>query len=124
MKIDKSKKQKEVTRFMVKPQYGQYLGLVVNKDTDVEDEEIVEEEGYKAIIQQKIKGLKFITETKIENSLNGTNTVVETKITSILKEGQLLIWYPQKGYVVPNVEFETVSEIKENLEILDFDKEK
>lgn len=124
MKIDKSKKQKEVTRFMVKPQYGQYLGLVVNKDTDVEDEEIVDEEGYKAVIKQKIKGLKFITETRVKNTLNGTNTVVETKITSILKEGQLLIWYPQKGYVVPNVEFETVAEIKENLDILDFDKEK
>lgn len=124
MKIDKGKKQKEVMRYMVKPQYGQYLGVVVKKDTDIEDEEIVDEEGYKAIIQQKIKGLEFTTETKVENTMNETDTVVETKIVSKLREGQVLIWYPGKGYVVPSTEFETVKEIKENLEILDFEEEK
>lgn len=124
MEINKNKKQKEVTRFMVKPQYGQYLGLVVNKDTHVEDEEIVDEEGYKAVIQQKIKDLEFVTETRVENTMNDTETVVETKIVSKLKEGQLLIWYPGKGYVVPSTEFETVKEIKDNLDILDFEEEK
>lgn len=124
MKIDKNKKQKEITRFMVKPQYGQYLGLIINKDTHVEDEEIVDEKDYKAVIQQKIKGLEFITETRVKNTMNGTETTVETKIVSKLKEGQLLIWYPGKGYVVPSAEFETVKEIKENLDILDFEEEK
>lgn len=124
MKIDRSKKQKEVTRYMVKPQYGQYLGLVVRKETDIEDEEIVDEENYKATIQQKIKGLEFTTETRVENTMNETETVIETRIVSKLKEGQLLIWYPGKGYVVPSTEFETVNEIKENLEILNFEKEK
>ena len=114
MKINKNKKQKKVVRYMVKPQYFQYLGLVVDKSTDIEDETIVDEEGYKAIIQQKIKDLLFITETTVTNKIDGTDTKTFSRIESKLKEGQLLIFYPGKGYTVPRQEFLTVEEIKED----------
>ena len=74
MKINKEKQQKEVVRYMVKPQYFQYLGLVVTSETDIEDETIVDEEGYNAVIQQKIKDLMFITEITVINTIEGTNT--------------------------------------------------
>lgn len=120
MKIDKTKKQKEVVRFMEKPHYGQYLGLRVDSSTDVEDEEIVDEENYKATIKQKIKGFVFTTEIKIENKLNGSDTETFTRTKTVLKEGQILIWYPKRGYIVPNIEFKTVDEVKEDLKCLDF----
>ncbi len=123
MKINKNKKQKKVVRYMVKPQYFQYLGLVVDKSTDIEDETIVDEEGYKAIIQQKIKDLLFITETTVTNKIDGTDTKTFSRIESKLKEGQLLIFYPGKGYTVPRQEFLTVEEIKEDLDCLDFSEE-
>ena len=123
MKINKNKKQKKVVRYMVKPQYFQYLGLVVDTSTDIEDETIVDEEGYKAIIQQKIKDLLFITETTVTNKIDGTYTKTFSRIESKLKEGQLLIFYPGKGYTVPRQEFLTVEEIKEDLDCLDFSEE-
>lgn len=123
MKINKNKKQKKVVRYMLKPQYFQYLGLVVDKDTDIEDETIVDEKDYKAIIQQKIKDLMFITETTVTNTIDETDTKTFSRIETKLKEGQLLIFYPGKGYTVPRQEFLTVEEIKEDLECLDFSKE-
>lgn len=123
MKINKNKKQKKVVRYMLKPQYFQYLGLVVDKNTDIEDETIVDEKDYKAIIQQKIKDLMFITETTVTNTIDGTDTKTFSRIETKLKEGQLLIFYPGKGYTVPRQEFLTVEEIKEDLECLDFSEE-
>lgn len=123
MKINKNKKQKKVVRYMLKPQYFQYLGLVVDKDTDIEDETIVDEKDYKAIIQQKIKDLIFITETTVTNTIDETDTKTFSRIETKLKEGQLLIFYPGKGYTVPRQEFLTVEEIKEDLECLDFSEE-
>ena len=111
MKINKNKQQKEVTRYMLKPQYFQYLGLVVDEKTDIEDETIVDEKDYKAVIQQKIKDLLFITETTVTNTVDGTDTKTFSKI------------YPGKGYTVPRQEFLTVNEIKEDLDCLDFSKE-
>ncbi len=123
MKINKEKQQKEVVRYMVKPQYFQYLGLVVTSETDIEDETIVDEEGYNAVIQQKIKDLMFITEITVINTIEGTNTKSFSRTESKLKEGQLLIFYPNKGYIVPKQEFATVKEIKEDLDCLDFSDE-
>ena len=58
MKINKNKQQKEVTRYMLKPQYFQYLGLVVDEKTDIEDETIVDEKDYKAVILKHFQELK------------------------------------------------------------------
>ena len=123
MKINKNKQQKEVTRYMLKPQYFQYLGLVVDEKTDIEDETIVDEKDYKAVIQQKIKDLVFITETTVTNTIEVTDTKTFSRIETKLKPGQLLIFYPGKGYTVPRQEFLTVKEIKEDLDCLDFSKE-
>lgn len=119
MEIDKNKQQKEVTRFMVKPQYGQYLGLIVDEKTDVEDEEIVDEELYKATIRQKIKGTKFITEMRVENNtVNGYKTIEESRVESEVPVGTRLIWYPGRGYIIPNVEFKTMEEIEEDIKCI------
>lgn len=119
MEIDKNKQQKEVTRFMVKPQYGQYLGLIVDENTDVEDEEIVDEELYKSTIRQKIKGTKFITEMRVENNtVDGFKTIEESRVEAEVPVGTRLIWYPGRGYIIPKIEFKTVEEVEEDIKCI------
>lgn len=117
MKIDKSKSQKKIERFMRKPAYHLFLGLTVTKDTDIEDEEIVEEENFKKTIKQKIHGTIFTTEIKLVNELN-MPIKESSKMTVELKEGTRLIWIKGQGYILPQEEVKTVKEVEEDLSCL------
>lgn len=125
MKIDKSKKQKELERFFVAPNYTCVLGVIVKADTDIEDEEVKEDEVSKLTVKQKIKGLKFTTETILETTLkNGEKMKEHSTVELELKAGARLVWLEGKGYILPNEKFQTMSEIRQDLEYLkDIDKE-
>lgn len=115
-KIFKGKKpQEKVERYMIKPQYYQFLGLTVNKDTDVDD---VTEDGR---VHQTIKGTKFITEVKDEREHNGAKIKEYSKLEIELKEGTRLIWQDGQGYILPDFEPKSVEEVKDDLECLNFD---
>lgn len=117
MEINKNKQQKKLERFFIAPNYTPVLGLTVNKDTDIEDEEVKEDEISKLTIQQKIKGLKFITETTLETTLKNGEKMKETsKVELELNEGTRLVWLEGKGYILPGEKFQTIAEIREDLE--------
>jgi hypothetical protein len=107
------KPQKEVIRFMMKPSYYQYLGLIVDDKTDIDDET---EDGK---VHQIIKDNKFTTEIKqtIEKA-EGITIVEDSKITVDVPNGTRLVWIDGQGYVLPDQEVKTVAEVKKDLEEL------
>ena len=119
MKINKEKQQKELERFFIAPNYTPVLGLTVTKDTDIEDEDYKEDEMSKMTVKQKIKGLKFKTETTLETTLkNGEKMKEKSCVELELKEGTRLVWLDGKGYILPGEKFQTLKEIREDLEYL------
>ena len=119
MQINKEKQQKELERFFMAPNYTPVLGLTVTKKTDIEDEEVKEDEVSKMVVKQKIKGLKFKTETTLETTLkNGEKMKEKSCVELELKEGTRLIWLEGKGYILPGEKFQTLKEIQEDIEYL------
>jgi hypothetical protein len=119
MKINKEKQQKNLERFFMAPNFTPVLGLTVRKDTDVEDEEVKQDEVSTMTIKQKIKGLKFKTETTLTTTLkNGEKMKEKSCVELELNEGTRLIWLEGKGYILPGENFQTLKEIKEDIEYL------
>ena len=119
MKINKEKQQKELIRYFMAPNYTPVLGLEVTPQTDVEDEEIKEDETTKIVVKQKIKGLIFKTETTMTTTLrNGEKMKEKSSVELQLKEGTRLIWVEGKGYILPGEKFQTLAEIKEDIALL------
>lgn len=119
MEINKDKKQKELERLFIAPNYTAVLGLTVKKDTDVEDEFEKSDEVSKMTVKQTIHGTTFKTEKTLETILKDGEKMKEvTSIEIELKEGTRLIWLDGKGYVLPNEKFQTMQEIREDLECL------
>lgn len=114
-KFKGKKPQKNVERYMIKPQYYQFLGLTVDKNTDVDD---VTEDGR---VHQTIKGTKFTTEINDEREHNGVKIKEYSKLEIELKEGTRLIWQEGQGYILPDFEPKSVNEVKEDLECLKFE---
>ena len=106
MEIDKTKQQKKLERFFMAPNYTPVLGVTVKKDTDIEDEEIKEDENSKLTVKQKIKGLKFMTETTLETTLKNGEKMKEHSTV----EG--------RGYILPEESFQTIKEIRKDLDYL------
>ena len=107
------KPQKKLIRFMIKPQYYQFLGLVVNKDTDIDDKT---EDGK---IHQTIKNNIFTTKINVEDEIDGMKIKEKSTVTIELKEGTRLIWNEQKGYVLPEYDVVSVVEVKNDLECIE-----
>ena len=116
MEIDKTKQQKKLERFFMKPNYTPILGLTVTKETDVEDEEIKEDENSKAVIKQTIHGTVFTTEKTFETTLeDGTKMKEESRLELDVPEGTRLVWFEGKGYILPGENFQTIEEIEKDL---------
>ena len=119
MEIDKNKQQKKLERFFMAPNYTPVLGLTVSKETDVEDMTEKQDEKSKLVVKQKIKGLNFITETILETVLqNGEKMKEHSTVELELIEGTRLIWLEGKGYIRPNEKFQTMGEIRKDIEYL------
>lgn len=119
MEIDKNKQQKKLERFFMAPNYTSVLGLTVTKETDVEDMAEKQDEKSKLVVKQKVKGLNFITETILETVLqNGEKMKEHSTVELELIEGTRLIWLEGKGYILPNEKFQTMGEIRKDIEYL------
>lgn len=108
----KLKPQKEVERFMIKPHYGLFLGVTVNKETDIEDET---EDGK---VHQTIKGTTFTTIKKDEREKDGVKIQEESKLVVEVPEGTRLIWIEGQGYILPDFEAKTTKEVIEDMECI------
>lgn len=107
--------QGEVTpieTFIAKPYLQPFLGVTVTKDTDIDD---VTEDGS---VHQIIKGTTFITETKKEAEKDGIKINEESKLTVEVPEGTILIYQPGQGYVVPEIPFDTIDNVKNDIGML------
>jgi hypothetical protein len=107
------KPQENVERFFIKPHYSPLLGLTVTKETEIDD---IANEGK---VHQTIKDLIFITELKESVESNGFEIEENSKLTIKLKEGTRLIWTEDKGYILPDFEPVTRTEIRADLDCLD-----
>ncbi len=108
----KLKPQEKVERFMIKPHYGLFMGLTVNKDTDVEDET---EDGK---VHQTIKGTTFTTIKKDLIEKDGMKIEEESKLIVQVPEGTRLIWIDGQGYIVPDFEVKTIKEVIEDMDCI------
>ncbi len=106
------KPQEKVERFMIKPHYGLFMGLTVNKDTDVEDET---EDGK---VHQTIKGTTFTTIKKDLIEKDGMKIEEESKLVVEVPEGTRLIWIDGQGYIVPDFEVKTTKEVIEDMDCI------
>ena len=119
MKINKEKQQKKLEKKYMMPNFQYVLALTVTKDTDVEDEEIVEDETGKKTIRQTIHGTKFVTETCMKVKLDdGTMMNEEARVELDVPEGTVLIWLEGRGYIKTNEQFASIEEIMENYNYL------
>ena len=106
------KPQKEVERFMIKPHYGLFLGVTVNKNTDIEDET---EDGK---VHQTIKWTTFTTIKKDEIEKDGVKIKEDSKLIVEVPEGTRLIWIEGQGYILPDFETKTTKEVIEDMECI------
>ena len=106
------KPQKDVARLMIKPPYGLMLGVTVNKNTDIDD---VTEDGK---VHQTIKGTTFTTEKKDEYEKDGIKVKENSKLIVEVPEGTRLVWIDGQGYILPDFEPKTVTEVKDDLACL------
>ncbi|MCI8587616.1 MAG: hypothetical protein HFJ49_03265 [Clostridia bacterium] len=106
------KPQKEVERFMIKPHYGLFLGVIVNKNTDIEDET---DDGK---VHQIIKGTTFTTIKKEEKEKDGIKIAENSKLIVEVPEGTRLIWVEGQGYILPDFELKTTKEVIEDMECI------
>lgn len=121
MVINPDKKQKEVERVYIAPNFRPFLALTLKEDTDVEDEfEIASEDGKKRKkVQQTIKGNVFTTEIVYEQEMeNGGSMREESKITYVLNYGTRLIWEDGDGYIATTNAFQTMEEIEEVIDTI------
>ncbi len=113
-KVKGKKPQEKIERFLIRPKYSPLFGVTVTKDTDIDD---IARDG---IIHQTIKGTEFITEVHNKIKCDEYEFEEESKVTMKLKEGTILIWQEDQGYILPNgIQLTTRKEIREELDCLD-----
>lgn len=105
----KLKPQEKVERFMIKPHYGLFLGITVDKDTDIEDET---EDGK---VHQTIKGTTFTTIKTDKIEKDGVEIKEDSKLVVEVPEGTRLVWIEGQGYILPDFEVRTTKEVIEDM---------
>lgn len=96
--------------FTVKPTLKQYYGRTVTKDM------VFDEKTEDGDVHQTLKNLVLTTETKKEWEQNGIKNTFKSTQTEELKEGTILIWSEQQGYVVPNVEMYKLRDLEKEIQ--------
>lgn len=100
----------KVEYFVVNPSTKLFGGVRVNKDTEFEtynDDKTV---------HQTMKDLVLVTELKRDSEYNGIKMTEESKMTTTVPEGTVLIWGEETGYIVPNYTMVKLEEAIKSLE--------
>jgi hypothetical protein len=90
--------------FVVAPSSKLFGGIKVTKDTEFETW------NNNKTVHQTIKNLELITEIKRELDYNGIKSKEESKMTTKLPEGIVLVWGEEEGYIVPNYRMVKIDE--------------
>lgn len=96
--------------FVVKPSVKLFGGIKVDKETefDVYNDD--------KSIHQTMKDLKLITEVSRESEYNGIKSKEESKLTTDIPEGTVIIWGEDTGYIIPNYHMVKVEDAIKSLE--------
>lgn len=100
----------KVEYYVVAPSVKLFGGIKVKKDTEFDtynDDKTV---------HQTMKDLILTTEVKRESEYNGIKATEESKMTTTIPEGTVLIWGEQEGYIIPNYHMVKVEEAIKCLE--------
>lgn len=95
--------------FTIKPSLRQYYGRTVTKN--LEFNEYTEDKS----VHQVLKDLVLTTIVKKVHEYAGIESTEESKLTQKLKEGTIIIWTEEMGYILPDREVCTLDELKEEI---------
>jgi len=95
--------------FTIKPSLHQYYGRTVTKETEFD--EYTDDK----TVHQTLKDLVFTTEINKESEYNGVKSTEKSVLTQELPEGTILIWDELQGYIIPNLEFYKLKDLKEEI---------
>ena len=96
--------------FIVAPSTKLFGGVKVEKNTEFEtwnDDKTV---------HQTLNDLELVTEVIRESDYNGIKSKEESKMTTKLPEGIVLVWGEQEGYIVPNYHMVKIDEAQKKIE--------
>lgn len=108
------KPQKKAERYIIAPSTNIYLGVKVTKETDISDK-IKTEYG---TTYQTIKDLTLTTIVKRKSNAYDIETKENSRLTQKVKEGTILVWIPNQGYVIPEMNVCSVQEGIDALQVL------
>ena len=100
----------KVEYFVVNPSIKTFGGIKVTKETNFNtynDDKTV---------HQTMKDLVLVTEITRESEYKGIKVKEESKMTTELLEGMVLVWSEETGYIVPNYTMVKVDEAIASLE--------
>ena len=103
-------KQEKIEYYMAKPSLKQIYGKKINKNTEFD--EWTEDKS----IHQVLKELVLTTFIKKESEFCGIKSVEESKLVQTLKEGTILLWNEQLGYIIPQCQVCTLDELLNEIE--------
>ena len=95
--------------FTVKPSLKQFYGRTITKDTTFD--EMTENKE----VRQTLNNLTLITTVDRASEYDGMKQVEHSVLTQVLKEGTVLIWTEQEGYVIPNVPVYKLKDLEEEI---------
>ena len=99
----------KVEYFIVSPSVKTFGGIKVNKDTKFEvynDDQTV---------HQTMENLVLTTEIKRESELGKLKSKEESKLTTEIPEGTVIVWSEETGYIIPNY---TMVKVEEAIDML------
>lgn len=99
----------KVEYFVVKPSTQLFGGIKIEKETMFD---VFNDDG---TVHQIMKDLTLTTEIKRESEFNGIKSTEESKLTSVIPEGTVIVWSEETGYIIPNYTMVKPEEAKEML---------
>lgn len=99
--------------FTIRPSLKQFYGITVNEETKFDEQT---EDG---VVKQHFENLTLTTEIskKIEASEQNPYEVEETsKMTIKMPSGTVLIWNEEEGFMLPQYQMTTLSDLKKEIE--------
>lgn len=95
--------------FIIKPSLRQYYGRTITKETEFD------EYNDDKSIHQTLKDLVLITEINRKSEYNDMKFEEHSTLRQELKEGIVLLWNEQQGYIIPNTEIYKIRDLEEEI---------
>ena len=95
--------------FIIKPSLRQIYGRTVTKKMEFD------EYNDDKTVHQTLKDLVLTTEINKESEYNDMKSVEHSVLTQTLKEGIVLLWQEEQGYIIPGVEVYKLRDLEEEI---------